>query len=142
MSGTAPAPGWYPDPQGTPQARWWDGVRWTEHVGPAPVHPAYPGGAPARTLVPVPADLADGGNLPAVAALSWGLAALVLNPLYVASVVAVVRARQGARRADDLEAFLLPPRGRGMVRAAYALAAVGAVAWTFVMYGIWVSLLV
>ncbi|MER5443252.1 phospholipid scramblase-related protein [Streptomyces sp. NPDC002790] len=25
--------GWYPDPQGAPQAlRWWDGARWTEHT--------------------------------------------------------------------------------------------------------------
>ncbi|WP_051016042.1 DUF2510 domain-containing protein [Cellulomonas massiliensis] len=141
MSGTAPAPapGWYPDPQGAPQARWWDGTRWTEHVGAAP---AYPGAAaPARTLVAVPPELADGSNVPAVAALSWGLVALVLNPLLLASVVAVVRARQGARRADDLEAFLLPPRGRGMVRAAYALAALGAVVSVVVSYAAWVFVL-
>ena len=23
---------WYPDPSGQAQLRWWDGVRWTEHV--------------------------------------------------------------------------------------------------------------
>lgn len=28
-----PQPGWYDDPEGTPQRlRWWDGTRWTEHV--------------------------------------------------------------------------------------------------------------
>lgn len=29
---TAPAAGWYPDPAGLPRQRWWDGIRWTEHL--------------------------------------------------------------------------------------------------------------
>jgi hypothetical protein len=34
-----PAPGWYPDPQGQPVHRWWDGMTWTAHIStqlPAP----------------------------------------------------------------------------------------------------------
>ena len=27
-------PGWYPDPSGSVQQRWFDGERWTEHVAP------------------------------------------------------------------------------------------------------------
>lgn len=27
-----PPAGWYADPQGQAAQRWWDGVRWTEHV--------------------------------------------------------------------------------------------------------------
>ncbi len=40
-------PGWYPDGQGS--QRWWDGVRWTDHVQPAapPISPAEPAAPPA-----------------------------------------------------------------------------------------------
>jgi hypothetical protein len=29
------APGWYPDPQGLPAQRWWDGANWSPHTAPA-----------------------------------------------------------------------------------------------------------
>jgi uncharacterized RDD family membrane protein YckC len=31
-----PPPGWYPDPSGQSAQRWWDGTRWTEHIGTPP----------------------------------------------------------------------------------------------------------
>lgn len=31
-----PPAGWYPDPSGAPQLRWWDGQRWASHVAPDP----------------------------------------------------------------------------------------------------------
>jgi hypothetical protein len=27
-----PPAGWFPDPEGRPTQRWWDGTRWTEHM--------------------------------------------------------------------------------------------------------------
>jgi hypothetical protein len=30
--GNSTQPSWHPDPSGRHEARWWDGVRWTEHV--------------------------------------------------------------------------------------------------------------
>jgi ribonuclease E len=35
-----PEPGWYPDPLGADQQRWWDGVRWTASLRPVPPDPA------------------------------------------------------------------------------------------------------
>jgi hypothetical protein len=40
----APAPGWYADPSGAPQQRWWDGMQWNEATQPNPA-PAYSFGA-------------------------------------------------------------------------------------------------
>ncbi|WP_382309849.1 DUF2510 domain-containing protein [Herbiconiux sp. UC225_62] len=62
---TTPA-GWYADPAGSPQLRWWDGGAWTDHLQApaqaAPVAPAYAqapapqyGYPAASTLPPVPA---------------------------------------------------------------------------------------
>lgn len=45
-----PPPGWYPDPHGPHQERWWDGTAWTEHrraPGATPVPPP-PGGGTGR----------------------------------------------------------------------------------------------
>lgn len=43
--------GWYADPSGLPQQRWWDGERWTEHLH-DPVRNAYgDDGSAARSSV-------------------------------------------------------------------------------------------
>lgn len=45
--------GWYPDPQGAPQAlRWWDGAQWTGHTHPGQAQAAAPAQAPAVGQVP------------------------------------------------------------------------------------------
>ena len=63
-------PGWYPDPLGLPQMRWWDGLGWTEHVSdarrplvPQVVHTvvadAAPAAAPAAPAAPVATATAE-----------------------------------------------------------------------------------
>lgn len=54
---TAPVPaGWYPDPYGISEMRWWDGQNWTDSVHPpsAPEPTATPVSAPVSTPVSEP----------------------------------------------------------------------------------------
>ena len=87
MASDIPA-GWYPDIHGT--VRWWDGVRWTEHVrdaGSSSAPAAAPVAAPAdeiRTPEPTPASEPDHSPEPSapevtVAGASTGTAASANN---------------------------------------------------------------
>lgn len=51
MTDTQVRAGWYPDPLGMPQLRWWDGRSWTSHISTAreaPVRTAAPAATAAR----------------------------------------------------------------------------------------------
>lgn len=43
-----PAEGWYADPTGAAQLRWWDGHAWTEYVEPYEAAPTQAGAAPVQ----------------------------------------------------------------------------------------------
>jgi hypothetical protein len=67
--------GWYPDPRGTKQRRWWDGNAWTHalEAPPEPVAPATPAyanlpgpGTPAYANLPGPAMRTPSPNAPTV----------------------------------------------------------------------------
>lgn len=59
MSAFLPAsvpPGWYPDPEGHPQQRWWTGSGWTANTAPSGSAPAAPaqGFSPINAAPPAP----------------------------------------------------------------------------------------
>jgi hypothetical protein len=66
---TAPAAGWYPDPNDSGSWRWWDGGTWTSHVRPkaeqtAPVAVAQPVAVEPAAVQPAPAVPAPQPSIP------------------------------------------------------------------------------
>lgn len=101
-------PGWYQDPFAPALLRWWDGLRWTEHLAGHPAYaPAYPSAYPSR-YPPAGADPALRWILPvgrsglAIAAGYLGLFATVLVPAPIALVTGVVALRDLNRHPDKL----------------------------------------
>lgn len=82
--------GWYPDPEGKPQSRYWDGDSWTDQLG--PLLPAAAQAAPslAAAFVPVSVDaqglpVSDRSRL-AAALLCFFVGVLGVHRFYVGKV--------------------------------------------------------
>lgn len=61
----APTAGWYPDPRGSDQLRWWDGTTWTVQLAPRPASapaPAVPAAAAPIPVVAPPARAAEAAS--------------------------------------------------------------------------------
>ncbi len=128
---TAPA-AWHPDPSGARQLRYWDGLRWTDHVAPYPstqpanaaATTAEPDSAPAATAHPQPGGTAQPQDLPrreqphrtqpgqkVMTRMTWGV--LAVTALVVVGTVGTVGWTIGSANAaavseapDVLDAFL------------------------------------
>ena len=57
---TAPPPGWYPDPNGAPAQRYFDGTKWTDQLAPLSTPPIV---APSQGPLPPPRSAAVAGLL-------------------------------------------------------------------------------
>lgn len=128
-------PGWFPDPTGRHDHRWWDGAAWTGHVADAGVaaHDPLPaGGTPTGTpgrpdVRPAAAAPAPGRREPlAVASLVTALVGLllVLIPLVglIVPAVAIVLAVVARRRMRAGTAS-----GRGQATAGLTIGIIGTV---------------
>ena len=92
-------PGWYPDPTGTPQLRFFDGSDWTEQVGPLP---AALTALPPAPGAPIPLPPVRASNVGRIIVIVSGLVIIALIPLALrgvkfraASATAVLRRMSG-----------------------------------------------
>jgi len=111
-----PAPGWYPDPDGTPGlVRWWNGVSWSEVATPTgpgvavQSSPVLAPPSPPTSPVPPAAEPSPSGG--SRTALVIGLSLLVLVAVVVAAVFLGRPASDPIAEAPSSAAVPLPPAG-------------------------------
>lgn len=152
MTDSAQRPGWYPDPDGVPGERWWNGVAWsdTRRGGPnrtvvptAPAAPVAPlptlsrpsASAPGLPPVPPPAinpyataprPVGGGANPLALGGFILSIASMFfLSFLVIPSVVATVLSLRGMARGRELRAQGNPGHQYGLAVAGFALGIAG-----------------
>lgn len=100
MTNPAPPPGWYPDPAGTSQSRYWDGTTWVFDA-------AYSQTPPTQTLrMPPEADFATVHNPPRGSA--WRTAGLIAAAIALTAglIVAII---VGSAATDEQTAATTTP---------------------------------
>ena len=113
------APGWYSDPTGGRQARWWDGEEWTKHVQALPMgKPPEEEWVEASRLVPPGASWAK-------RSFAWGIVAIAANALLAPTVLAFVFGVMALRREKRLTSLGYEVDGRQYARLGIILGAMG-----------------
>ena len=137
-----PPAGWYPDPDGSGQSRWWNGQSWTEHFAPlvpdtvvststnTVEDPAPPRETLSAPMAPAPVaekvtlkgpgynpykpgrDLAARKNTLATNGLVFGILSLLLNPFLLIGIGAILWGSFGLARANRWEREGNVPIGR------------------------------
>lgn len=129
-------PGWYPDPHGRHQHRWWDGQRWTTHVADRGVASEEPG---ARAGGPDVAPARGGSRALnpkallslVLSVLAYPFTFLLVGPLLaIGGIVLGVGARRELRDAPEQTGDTLATAGivLGLVALAAFVAVVAVIA--------------
>ena len=130
MSELNPPPGgrrgWYTDPRGKSDQRWWDGDTWTVATRPDPAK-APPD--PYEGLDPAP-----GHNNPAIAGFGFGLLSLAWNPFGLLGVLGLVLSLLGRRRVSTWLRENYRPTGRRLATWGIVLSGI-ATTWTLLTTG-------
>ena len=84
--------GWYPDPYGTPDKRWWSGSAWTQHLESDSLRPAVPAAI---------GNTGDKARTYAISALVMGVLANFLNLFFALTILAWVRSNQAKKLIDE-----------------------------------------
>jgi hypothetical protein len=123
LSGTPSpiAPGWYSDPMGGRQARWWDGDEWTKHVQ------ALPMGEPPEEHWVEASRLVPAGKSWATRSLVWGIVAIAANVLLAPTVMSFIFGVMALRRDSRLTRQGYELDGRRRAILGVVLGAVGIV---------------
>lgn len=111
MADTNNPAGFYPDPEGKPNQRYWDGFKWTEYVRPIAGQQYVSAPAASGFIAPQ--------NGLGTAALTLGILGLFCFPL-ISSLLAIIFGRIGMTRADQGYAT-----NRGSAKAGFVLGIIG-----------------
>lgn len=131
LSGTSAtiAPGWYSDPTGGRQARWWDGDEWTDHVQALPI------GAPPEEAWVAESRLVPPGSSWATRSLGWGIVAVLANALMAPTVMAFIFGVMALRRHSRLvsQGYEVEGRGRAILGIVFGAVGIIMLAWWLVV---------
>lgn len=105
----APLAGWYPDPEGGPRLRWWDGTDWSDRwrSRPAPPLPVGPAAAPGQFADAVGEAVRSAGRT---------VSAAGLRPARVDQRELIEQVRQATRAEMTRGAELLGQQARDAAR--------------------------
>ena len=112
-SATTVAAGWYADPSGAAQERYWDGRAWTEHVRPVAGRRLAPAYAPPPPIVPPPPVAATGNGF-SIAGIVFGILAFLVLPI-VFGPIGLILGAVGKGKGESKATTAMVVSGVGMV---------------------------